>query len=252
MNRMVSRFAAFVVVLAFGSVARAQESRYIVSGSNSLAWWQVSEPRAHLWGTSCPEDPTWQGGEGASKTSVTRQFDIADSAYAQHLLRGPGSRCGEALQGSIALSDPVAWRNVRGTIVLASRALVSGSSIRDGYARKVVLEVDKYPSIRFTIDSLTGIEEGEPVRATAVGTFELRGRTEAMRVPVIVQRQSNGLRVRARFEIPVAQLIEQFGVSRTALGPGADRGVWNGIRVGVDVVLTQSPAAVAASSATSP
>ena len=33
-------------------------------GAASLVWWQVDPHYNHLWSTTCPNDPSWQPGEG--------------------------------------------------------------------------------------------------------------------------------------------------------------------------------------------
>ncbi len=71
----------------------------------------------------------------------------------------------------------------RGVVALRAHALVTGLAMRDAYGRTAVLETARYPEIRFTIDSLVGVEPGQPARGTAAGTFEFRGVREAIRVP---------------------------------------------------------------------
>jgi hypothetical protein len=233
------------VLLAAG--VRAQETTWTVDGHTSLAWWQVTQRLARLWGTTCPEDPYWQGGDGAPSVSVLGLAGekVPDSVYARHSRRRAGTACAEAVGGSIAAGDTSGWQGVRGTIVLRAEALVSGLTMRDVYARKAVLETSRYPEIRFTIDSLTQIVGGETIHALAVGTFELHGQRQPMTVPIRASRASGGLRIQGQFVIPALALVEKYGMSRGALGLGIQKGIWDGIAVGVDVVLNPVAAAVA-------
>ena len=48
------------------ATADAQHVRYSAHPRASLAWWQVDPHFGHLWATTCPEDPSWQPGEGRS------------------------------------------------------------------------------------------------------------------------------------------------------------------------------------------
>lgn len=236
---------AVVTVTIQTSVAQAQSS-FTVDGHSSLAWWQITQPRARLWGTTCPQDPTWQPGEGGSRSSPLVGFKVADSVHARHLLRLPKSACGGGVDGTVEVADTAGWRGAHGTIVLRADALVTGQDMRDVYARRAVLQTSTYPEIRFTIDSLTQVQGSETIRALAVGTFEFHGRTQPMTVPIIASRQAGELRVRAQFEIPVKALVEKYGVPKTALGLATDRGVWDGIRVGIDVVMRSTATAIAA------
>ena len=229
-----------------GSVAQAQSS-FQVDAPSSLAWWQVTQPKARMWGTTCPEDPSWQASESASKSAPPSHagFNVPDSVHARHLRRSPRSACGAGVDGTIEVADTAGWRGAHGTIVLRAEALVTGLEMRDVYARRAVLQTVKYPEIRFTIDSLTQVQGSETIEALAVGTFEFRGRTQPMTVPIIASRQAGGLRVRAQFEIPVTALIEKYGVPKTVLGLATHPSIWGGIRVGVDVVMNPTEAKIA-------
>lgn len=249
MLRINGRSVALCVAMfaMLGPVAHAQSS-FTVNGRSSLAWWQVTQPKARMWGTTCPEDPSWQASESTSRPArpTLVGFDVPDSVHARHLARLSKNQCGEGVDGTIEVADTAGWRGAHGSIVLRADALVTGLEMRDVYARRAVLQTTKYPEIRFTIDSLTQVEGGETIRALAVGTFELRGRTQPMTVPIVASRQAGGLRVRAQFEIPVKALIETYGVPKTVMGLATHPAVWGGIRVGVDVVMSPTATAIAA------
>jgi polyisoprenoid-binding protein YceI len=238
--------ALWVAGLFAGSVAEAQETKWSVEGLSSLAWWQINPHRQLMWGTTCPEDPAWQPGEGASQSSKGNPFGASsDTAYARHASRRVDTRCAPSVTGTVTRNDSTGWEGVQGSIVVRAGALMTGLDMRDRYARTVVLETARYPEIRFTIDSLVNVERGETTRALAVGTFELRGERVPMSVPITFSECAAGLRVRATFDIPVRSLVERFHVSRYALGL-ANQGVWKSIEVGVDVVLAPTPTAIAA------
>ena len=128
---------------------------------------------------------------------------------------------------------------------MKASALVTGLDMRDRYARTVILETARYPEIRFTIDSLINVEQGEVTRALAVGTFELRGVRHSMTAEISATECAGGLRVRAAFDIPIRALVERFHVSRYAMGL-ANQGVWKSIEMGVDVVLAPVASTMAA------
>ena len=109
--------------------------------------------------------------------------------------------------------------------------------MRDNYARKAVMQSDHYPDIRFRIDSLTGLQHGDTIRAMAVGQFELRGVSTPTVVPVKAWKEAGGLRVTGKFTIRPTQLIETYKVSQLTLGLGVGTGIWKLLHMGFDVVL---------------
>ena len=247
-NRSGRALALAMVLALWGTGVHAQGVTWTVDGRTSLAWWQVSPYRHLLWGTTCPEDPSWRPGEGASQSASKDPFQRAanDTGYARHVNRRAGSPCGEGVGGAIVTSDTTGWQGVRGTIVLKANALVTGLDMRDAYARKTVLETARYPEIRFTIDSLVQVQSSESIRALAVGTFELRGVREPMTVPIRASRCATGIRIRAAFEIRVRDLIRRYGVSGDVLSLAVQSGMWKAIEVGVNVVLTPAATAIVA------
>ncbi|MBI4419409.1 MAG: YceI family protein [Gemmatimonadetes bacterium] len=241
--------AAVLVSLTGVPMAAAQEVPLVVDGRASLAWWQVNPYRYLLWGTTCPQDPSWRPGDGASQAGKAALLGLPgpDTVNARHVRRRATTLCDDGVSGQLVAGDTAAWRSVRGTIVLRANALVSGLDMRDTYTRRVVLETARYPVIRFTIDSLVQVEGADSIRALALGTFELRGVKQPMTVPVRAWREVGGLRVRAWFGIPVRALAEQYHVSRAALGLAIQKGMWSSIEVGVDLVLRPAPSPVVAS-----
>ncbi|MGH9836985.1 MAG: hypothetical protein ACRD9Y_28495, partial [Blastocatellia bacterium] len=99
------------------------------------------------------------------------------------------------------------------------------------------LHTTRYPELRFTIDSLVDVQPGDTLRATAVGVFEAHGVRHPARAPVVAWRDPAGFRVRAQFSVPATALIEEFKMSRWALGMGVVSRRWNTVYMGVDVIL---------------
>jgi hypothetical protein len=212
--------------------------RWKVDGPASVARWEVTPRWNDLRATTCPEDPDWTPGSG---------MDRARHSGWDGVQRAPRRRpaCEEALTGSLIAADPIEWTGVRGTVTLRADRLISGLAMRDRYARKVLLDTHRYPEIRFSIDSLTDIQAGDTLIALAAGVFELRGVRQSLRVPVKAWREDPGLRVHARFDIPVEHLVERYGMSRQALGLALQRGIWESLAIELDVLLVEERGAFA-------
>lgn len=119
-------------------------------------------------------------------------------------------------------------------------SLYTGLAFRDAYARRAVLQTGRYPDFRFTIDSLVDVQAGDTLHATAVGTFVAHGVRHPARAPLVAWRDAGGLRVQAQFAMPASALINEFKMSRWALGMGVVSKRWDTLNVGVDVILRDS------------
>lgn len=226
--------------------------RLTVDSKSSLAWWQVSPHLGHLWATTCPAEPTWRPGEGhgvgwilgtGSRAPQQDQHGGNDTTaiplYPRFI---PLPVCGEAVTGEVRAADAVRWDRVAGEVVVKAEALVMGETRRDAFARKSVMEVRRYPDIRFTIDSLVSVtRQADTVRGTAVGVFRFHGVSTPMAVPVRAWPEAGGLRAQAKFSVPAQDLVEKFGLSRVALDMGVKAWVWRDLYMGIDVVLRASP-----------
>lgn len=230
----------------------AQSRRLAVQPRASLAWWQIDPHYEHLWATTCPVDPSWQPGEGRDPGLFTdystRPSTVAAARSDSRVPLFPRYRvrplCRQALQGEVMIDDPTALRGVRGRITLIADSLFTGLEMRDVYARRAILQTERYPLIAFTIDSLVevrGALRGDTIRATAVGTFELHGVTRAVRAPLTAIRDPAGLRVQAQFSVPARALTAEFQMPSWALGMGVGMRRWKTIHMGVDVVLVNAP-----------
>ena len=262
---MASKWTASLAlaVLALGAArpVQAQEAKYhlTVDERSSLAWWQVSPHLNHLWATTCPNDPSWQPGD---ERSAGWNFDetrapkfghshIIDTVHVPVFPRPEGHAqptCEPAVRGEIVASDTIAWRGVRGDIAIRADAFITGLTVRDNYAKKAVLQSDRYREVSFHIDSLIDVQRGDTIRAKALGQFLLRGVSTPRTVWVKAWREAGGLRVTGKFDMPVTDLVEKYKVSLLVLGLGVGNGVWKILHLGFDVVLqngTRSTSAAA-------
>jgi hypothetical protein len=244
--------ALLMILLGPGAgVARAQTVRLTVDPVLSLAWWQVNPHLGHLWATTCPADPSWRPGEGISvpargyvrpahmSQSSARTSDERIPLYPRRAVR---PLCAESVSGEITAGDTTHWRNLRGFVSVRGENFVSGLDMRDRFARTSVLETQKYPEIRFRIDSLTSVVPGDTIRAMAMGVFSLHGVDEPMTVPVTAWSEAGGLRVQAKFDMPAEDLIDKYHLPKWGVGIGVTAGVWYKLHMGIDVVLKPAPA----------
>lgn len=236
---------ALTVAVVSGTAARAQ--MWTIDPKTSLAWWQLSPHLGHLWATTCPQDPSWAPGESrgagyANTDSIRKDVPLiqVDDPRVPLYPRGPVTPvCSEALSGTVAIADAARGSGVRGVVVIRMAQLVNGMPMRDAYAKKAVYAVDRYPEVRFYIDSLVDVRRGDTLQAHAIGAVVIRGVRTQMKVPVEAWRDAGGLRVRGRFSIPAPDLVSVYGVSRFALGLSLGTHIWKTLHMGFDVVLRQ-------------
>lgn len=252
---MSSRSIAITVVsvgaaLFAGTAAPAQNVRYSAEPRASLAWWQVDPHFGHLWATTCPADPTWQPGEGRSPqyyVDYIRRHDIKESGVKDtRIPLYPRKRiryvCKTAISAVVEVSDTNSLKLVSAHVSVLADSLFTGLDMRDAYARSKVLNTKQFPAIRFMVDSLTAITPGDTLRATAVGTFELRGIQQPMSSPVKVWREGGGIRVQSHFIIPAKSLVDVYDMSPLALGMGVRMGQWENVHMGIDMLLMNGSA----------
>ena len=243
--------AAAVVLAGSVSVLSAQTPlRWTIDPKGSLAWWQIDPNMNHLWGTTCPQEPSWRPGEGRSggwqtedamNAKVLHGFsDVSDTI---HVPLYPRRRvrfvCTEAIAGTFSVLDTVKWRGAQGQLVVKSNDIVSGENMRDVYARNGVLSVSTYPEISFKLDSLANMVRGrgDTVRGRAIGTWTFRGVTKPVSAAVVAYPEAGGTRMLAKFGIPVKQLIDEYGVWKRTLGLGVYMGIWKTLFMGVDLLM---------------
>ena len=222
--------------------------RWTVVPKASLAWWQMSPNLNHLWATTCPEEPSWRPGEGRSggwtisgglNTSKYGYAAIADTVNVPLYPRWEArSICTEALNGQILVADTVRWRGVRGDVAVRAEALVTGSEERDLFTRRAILQTNRYPEMRFVIDSVVNVtRRADTLSGTAVGVFRLREVATPTTAAVQAWPVADGLRVLAKFRVPAESMVSVYGLSSYALGLGVGVKIWQDLFMGVDLLL---------------
>jgi hypothetical protein len=248
MKSVSLRSALVLMMLAVPAAANAQQQfKLAVDAKTSLAWWQIDPNYGHLWATTCPDDLSWQAGDARSQgghinvKSRKKTLPSASSARdktAPLYPRGEVSPvCRPAVRGNITAIDTITWKGTRGEIRILPDSLVTGNDMRDKFARKAVFETAKYREIKFTIDSLTNVQVGDTITATAVGTLELHGARVAATAPVKAWREAKGLRVQTTMQFPSDDLTKVYGFSKLSLGMGVTLGRWETVFMGIDAIL---------------
>lgn len=235
-------------ICALTAVTAQAQARWSADPKASLAWWQVNPHLNHLWATTCPEEPSWRPGEGRSAGWVIdRSFAPAKQGFAgvpdttiiplypRHKVRFV---CSEAVTAEVIAADTTTWQGVRGRVVVKADALIGGETRRDTYAREAILQADRYPDIRFTIDSLVGAtRQADTLRGTAMGVFSLHGVSQPMSVAIRAFPEAGGVRVLGKFHVAANELISVYGISKFALGLGVATAIWKDLYMGVDLLL---------------
>jgi hypothetical protein len=238
-------------LLVLPDKANAQKT-FTVDSRSSLAWWQVNPHLKHLWGTTCPGDPTWRAGEGVSVAQAqsllskaykrTGYAAVRDTIVPLYPRRRVRSVCADgAVNGEVSAADATTWQGLTGTISVKPSFLTSGLKIRDAYTNDL-LDVTKYPEIKFRIDSVRAVQPGDTTRATVIGVFMLHGVETPMAVPVRAWKEAGGLRVLGKFDIDARDLVEVYNLSKWKLGLGVQTNIWQTLHLGFDVVLREAPA----------
>jgi len=242
--------ALLCLLTVLASNAQAQV-RLVVDSKGSLAWWQIDPTMAHLWATTCPQEPSWRPGEGRSGGWTTEE-----AMNAKTLAHGfnqtsdtiniplyPRRRiryiCTEAVQGQITLPDTVKWRGAHGQVSIRVKDIVTGEPLRDKYQNHEVLSSNTYPDIKYTLDSIVNTRRrGDTLFATGVGTWTMRGVTKPMEATLRWHPDAGGVtRVHAKLRVPIKALMDDYGIYKRSLGLGAMMNIWKTLLMGVDLVL---------------
>lgn len=249
-HTLLRRTVVAALLCLLTALGNAQAQDWSVVPKASLAWWQIDPHMNHLWGTTCPQEPSWRPGEGRSggwateeamnaKTLATGFSTTSDTT---HVPLYPRRRirfvCSEAIQGQISVPDTVRFRGTHGQFVIKANQLVTGEGMRDTYERDAVLGVSTYPDIKIMIDSLVQVgRKGDTLTAIAIGTWQLRGVTQPFSTPIRAFPEAHGTRVLGKFSIPVKMLVTDFGVYKRSLGLGVMMGIWKTLYMGVDLLV---------------
>jgi len=221
-------------------------ARWVIDPARSLAWWQVDPTYGHLWATTCPDDPSWQAGEGRS-TGFRFVKDPKISQSETHSAKIPlwprdsvRSVCRRAVRGEFVAADASMWKAAHGTVQVTADSLTMGANMRDAFMHKAVLNTGSHPELRFTLDSLIQVQPGDTIRGIAVGTFEVHGTRHPVAAPAVAWRDGDGLRVQAQFGFPAKAMTNEFGMSRYALSMGVVLSRWNTLHMGVDLYFRRA------------
>ena len=247
-HTLLRRMCSAALLCALTAVAAQAQARWTADREASLAWWQINPHMSHLWATTCPEEPSWRPGEGRSAGWVIGQTlsppkqgyaAVSDTTniplYPRRKVR---SVCTEAVTATVLVADTTTLQGVRGQVVVKANTLVGGDTRRDTFTRQAVLQTDRYPELRFTIDSLVNVSrQADTLKGTAVGVFTLHGVAQPMTAAVRSWPEAGGRRVLAKFRIPASELTSVWGMSRFALGLGVTTNIWHDIFMGVDLLL---------------
>lgn len=235
-------------LVAFGADAGAQ-TRLTIDKRQSLAWWQVSPHLNHLWATTCPQEPTWRPGEGRSggwmvegepkHKSKTGWQNVGDTINVPLYPRTTATPvCTEAVDGVIVVADTITWKVLSGSVAVKGNALVTGEDRRDNYAKRAILQTDRYPEIVFKVDSVVNMtKQADTIHAWAHGQFMLHGVTKPMHARIAAFTDGGGIRVLGKFRVSVSSLVPEYGLSKFALGLGVGTKIWEHLYMGVDMVL---------------
>lgn len=224
------------------------QTRWTVDAKSSLSWWQISPHMNHLWATTCPQEPSWRPGEGRTAGWAIAQWlrapkdgdlSVGDTLHVPLYPRYEARDvCTEAVSGEIVVPDTLTFRGVRGEIVVQADQLVTGHDQRDEYAHDALLEVVKYPEIRFRIDSvLDPTRQGDTLSVVAAGVLSLHGFDKALTATVRAWPEAGGVRVLGRFRVPAQAITREFGISAVKLGLGVGMKIWQDLFMGVDLLM---------------
>jgi hypothetical protein len=236
--------AALVGLLLAVATPQAQ-TVWAVDRKASLAWWQVSPHLNHLWATTCPQEPSWYPGEGRTQGFTIRppspQTGYANTPDTVHVPLYPryqvGVVCTEAVIGRVVLPDTVKWQGARGEVTVRADALVTGEGMRDVVMRQV-LEIQAFPEIRFTLDSLVNMtRHGDTLFGGAVGSLTVRGVPQRTTAAVKAFPEAGGMRVLAKLRIPAAMLKDLVPRLHYLGGLGLNAKLWLDFFMGADLVF---------------
>jgi hypothetical protein len=239
--------ALFTAVLPL-HVASAQQTSYKVDEKRSLVWWQLDPHFGHLWATTCPNDPSWQPGEGHSgrfsvnfkKRPKVKTTNVSAGTFPLFPRDTIHAVCSPAVHGAFTTTDAKRFSVMKGTVIAEMDSITNGSDSRDLFAKKYIYSSGKYPTVKFNVDSLTAIRiVGDTINAIAVGTFELRGVAKATRVQVQGVYVPEGLRVRGFWAMPAKTLQDQYSISKAVLSMGVGAKLWDTLYMGFDLILVQ-------------
>ena len=221
-------------------------TRFIVEQTTSLAWWQMNPNYGHLWATTCPGDPNWQAGEGHTngyeiekatkkKTRVSAYLDYRIPLYPRLEVKPVCRKC---VVGNIALKTAGDLTSAHGIVEIMVDSLENGSAIRNKFAKHSVLQTETYPRITFTLDSIGNVEMvGDTVTGVAKGSWVMHGVTKPLFFPVTMYKEGDAIRVKGKAATFPRVLLEEYKMSKVALGAGVGMNLWKELHFGFDLIF---------------
>jgi polyisoprenoid-binding protein YceI len=250
LHRLLGRTVGAASLCLLTALGQAQaQTTWKVDPKASLVWWQIDPHMNHLWGTSCPQEPSWRPGEGRSGGWSTEEamqakaiHGFANVSDTLHIPLYPRRKvrfvCTETIRGEIALADTIKWRGAHGQIVIDVKGMQTGEGMRDAYQQHAILGSDVYRDIKFTLDSVVDMSRRrDTLHGTAVGTWELRGVTKPVSIHFTAYPEAGGIRVLGKFGMPVGELVTVYGIYKRNLGLGVLMGIWKTLFMGVDLLV---------------
>jgi polyisoprenoid-binding protein YceI len=158
----------------------------------------------------------------------------------------------QVLDGELALNDQDAWTGASGKVEVALTSFDSLNPLRDERVRNLLLQVGLQPTAVFELTGVSGLpSEGIPVGGTATGNLSgqvtLAGVTQAVIIPVSIERQAT-----QAWRITT---VESVGLSLSSFGLQEEsdalkeeckhESIADGVRVSFQVVASAAPPAPA-------
>src|SRR5262245_62263125 len=123
--------AGAATLICAGALSAQQAVTWTVSSRTSLAWWQINPHYNHLWATTCPDDPSWQPGEGRSegfyvdylRRRPASEVDDTETRVPLYPRKTVRSLCRQAVRGEFTASDTVTFKDLKGTLSIIADSL---------------------------------------------------------------------------------------------------------------------------------
>lgn len=119
-----------------------------------------------------------------------------------------------------------------GELLLDAKQFDTDNGMRDGHVRDI-LDTETYPTIRFLIASIRGIDEGEQGEATCEGILSVRAQSRRVTFPVRWKRDGTRLILEGKSRVS----YRDFGIAPPDVGWGVIKQAGDAIEVGARVVL---------------
>ncbi len=144
----------------------------------------------------------------------------------------------EGVTGSLTM-NPQNLTTIRGTISTQTLTMQTGNETRDHHLKSAEwLDASHYPSIAFTISSVTNIVvNGNSATGTATGTFAMHGATKQMSIPFHITYLPESAKTRERAPGDLVMITADFNVSLKDFNIAGQEGLV-GSKVGESIKVT--------------